>query len=291
MGDEHVGADDAIPPDHRFAAQDGGAGVDGHVVLDGGVALFAPQALAAPGGQGTQGHALVELDVVADDRGLAHHNAGAVVDEEILADGCPGVDINAGDAVGMLRHHARQHGHPQGIQHMRHAVNRNGEQAGVAEHDFIGAVGGGVAVVEGLHVRLAHRADFGDFPEKLQADLLRPLLRRVLVQLLPQHHGDLLVEVVHHVLNEHGEVIAGIVHPVAFIPGRAGVGDAQELMDDVRHRLLVRVDEGVELVDVPPVAVILQNAVYNALDLLFNGRHGLPPSECIGAEHPPLLPA
>ena len=51
LSDEHIGADHAVPTNNRTAAQDGCAGVDGHVVLDGGMALFAPEILAAPGGQ------------------------------------------------------------------------------------------------------------------------------------------------------------------------------------------------------------------------------------------------
>ena len=46
MGDEDIGADDAVPANDRIAAQNGSAGVDGHIVLNGGVAALAPQALA-----------------------------------------------------------------------------------------------------------------------------------------------------------------------------------------------------------------------------------------------------
>ena len=46
-----------------------------------------------------QGHALVELDAVADLGGLADHDARAVVDEEPAADRGPGVDVDAGLAV------------------------------------------------------------------------------------------------------------------------------------------------------------------------------------------------
>ena len=92
VGDEHIGADDAVPADDRTAAQNGCTGIDGHIVFNGGMTLFALQALAAPGGQCAQGHALVDLYMVADDGGLTHNDAGAVVNEEILADGGAGME-------------------------------------------------------------------------------------------------------------------------------------------------------------------------------------------------------
>ena len=49
VGDENVGADGAFPADDSGAAQNGGAGVDGHMVFDGGVTLLAPQTLTASG--------------------------------------------------------------------------------------------------------------------------------------------------------------------------------------------------------------------------------------------------
>ena len=64
MGDEDIGADDAVPANDRIAAQNGSAGVDGHIVLNGGVAALAPQALAPPGGQCAQCHALDRKSVV-----------------------------------------------------------------------------------------------------------------------------------------------------------------------------------------------------------------------------------
>ena len=128
---------------------------------------------------------------------------------------------------------------------MSHAVNCDGKQTGVAEDDFVGAVGSGIAIVKGLHICLAHCPDGGKLAEKFQTQQLCPFLGLGFLHLKPQHNGNLLVEVVHHVLNEHGQVVAGIVHPVALIPGRAGVADAQQLADNVRDRLLVRVDKGV----------------------------------------------
>src|SRR5690242_13918686 len=78
-GDEDVAADHGAPADASLAAEDRRPGVDGHVVLDGRVALLAAQGLAELRGDGAEGDALVDLNVVADLGGLADHDAGAVV--------------------------------------------------------------------------------------------------------------------------------------------------------------------------------------------------------------------
>ena len=52
--------------------------------------------------------ALVERDVVADDRRLADDHAHAVVDEEALADGGAGVDLDAGEEARDLGEPARE---------------------------------------------------------------------------------------------------------------------------------------------------------------------------------------
>ena len=48
-GNERVAADDGVVTDDCFAAQNGSAGVNGHIVLDGRMAFLAAQVLSAPG--------------------------------------------------------------------------------------------------------------------------------------------------------------------------------------------------------------------------------------------------
>ena len=63
--------------------------LDGHVAPHGGMVAgrdaWLPWETWPP-----QGHPLIQLHVPADDWGFAHHDAGAVVDEEVGADGGPG---------------------------------------------------------------------------------------------------------------------------------------------------------------------------------------------------------
>ena len=212
--------------------------------------------------------------MVPDDRGLADDDAGAVVDEEILADGGPGVDIDARLAVGVLGHDSRQQGHPHGIEHMGQAINRNGENAGVAIDDLIGAVGGGVSVVEGLHIRLDHVPQRRNGPEEIQAHLLGLLLGLLLLHVRPEDHGQLLDHVVHHVLNEHGQIVMGIVNAVIFVPAEARIDNAHELADHIDDHLFVRMGKGVHAVNAAAIAIVLQNGIHNAFHLLLHGCHG-----------------
>lgn len=121
-----------------LAAQDGGAGIDGDPILNGRVALMIAQTLAGTGRQAAQGDALINLDPLADLGGLADDDAGSVVDEEVLADGGAGVDVNAGETVGVLGHDAGNEGHLQQVQLMCQAVDHDGVETGVGEDDLVG---------------------------------------------------------------------------------------------------------------------------------------------------------
>ena len=125
------------------------------------MALARQTGVTRPGRQRAQRHALIQLDVAADDRRLADDDAGAVVDEEPRADLGAGVDIDTGAAVGVLRHDAGDHGNLPQVQLVGDAVDEDGEQAGVGEDDLLPVGGGGVAVKRGLDVRQQHLLDVG----------------------------------------------------------------------------------------------------------------------------------
>ena len=126
--DEGVRADHHVVPDLRRAAEERRAGVDRHVVAHLRVAALAGHAPHARGRERAQRHTLIDLDVIADDARLANDDAGAVVDEEIFADGGAGVDVDARARVGILGHDARDHRHVADVQLMGDAINENGEK-------------------------------------------------------------------------------------------------------------------------------------------------------------------
>ena len=101
LDDNGVAADFDVIADGDVS-QHLGAAANGHVIAQRGVALACFVAGAA------QGDALVERTVIANDRGLANNDAHGMVDEEVLADVCGGVNLDAGHMAGYLRHDARE---------------------------------------------------------------------------------------------------------------------------------------------------------------------------------------
>ena len=127
-------------------------------------------------------HALIELDVVADDRRLADDDAGAVVDEEVFADLGAGVDVDAGRAVGIFAHDARDERHAALIQLVRDAVDEDGIQTGVGEDDLLLAAGGGVAVEVCGHVLHEDGLDLRQAAQEAVADGVCALAQLALVR-------------------------------------------------------------------------------------------------------------
>lgn len=112
----------------------------------------------------------IDLDVLADGGGLADDHAGAMVDEEALAELCPRVDVDAREAVGVLGHDPRQQRHVGDVELVRQALNHDGKNARVAEERLVGRAGGRVAIEGGLHVAREHAADGRDVGEELLDD-------------------------------------------------------------------------------------------------------------------------
>jgi len=170
LGDEDVAVDDGAGADEGFSAEDGGAGVDGDIIFEGGVSFGAAKRLAAAGGESAECDALVDLDVFADDRGFADDDAGAVIDEEEFVDGGAGVDVDAGDAVGVFGHDAGDEGDLEAMEFVGDAEDGDREEAGVGEDDFIGIGGGGVAVEGGLNIGGQERSQLRHGAEEFADD-------------------------------------------------------------------------------------------------------------------------
>ena len=247
--------------DDGFTAEDGGTRVNGDIVLDGRMALHAVESLTAPGGEGTDGDALVDLHVLTDDGGGAHHDAGAVVHHEIFADGGAGMDVDAGDGVGIFRHHTGNEGHPQQEELVGDAVDGAGPKSRIGENDLFLIVCGRIAVKGsleiGIHIFPDHRDPLEEGDGGALGLLLHGLRREIRVfRTVLQRDGGLLVQVVHDVLHQHGEPVGIVVGPQGFVPVVAGVDDAEQLLQDVHHRFPVRLTENVHPVDVSAVMII-----------------------------------
>ncbi len=94
--DHHgVGADAAVIADGN-RTKHFGACADHDPVPDGGMPFAFLQAGPA------QGHAMVERDIRANLGGLANDHAHAMINEKAGADGCAGMDLDAGQVTGNL---------------------------------------------------------------------------------------------------------------------------------------------------------------------------------------------
>ena len=106
-------------------------------------------------------HRLIEPHVAADDRRLADDDAGAVINEEPLADLSAGMDVDAGRRMRVLGDDARDHRDAEIVEFMREAMADDRGEAGKAEDDLVDALGrrialeGGpeVGVEQGAHLR------------------------------------------------------------------------------------------------------------------------------------------
>ena len=121
--DECVAADNSVFAHDCIAAENGGSGVNGNVVLNRRVAFFAGKSLTASCRECAQRNALINLHVLADDRGFANDDAGAVIDKEVLADGCARVDVDTRFGMGVFGHESRENRNMQKVEFMGDAVN------------------------------------------------------------------------------------------------------------------------------------------------------------------------
>ena len=218
--------------------------------------------------------ALIELDVVADDRRLADDDARAVVDEEVLADGCAGMNINARAAVRVLGHDARNQRHFEQKQLVRQAVDRDGEQPRIGNDDFVQTCRCWVAVVERLQVGCQQCAHVGNLLQKADGHLLRlpvnvdgGLLRHTAAA--AQGNRNLLLQQVRRVLNEGGQGVRRAVHMVGGVAEIARKDDALQLANQGDNHVAVWLVERFNAVNGAAGGIIRENILRQAVDTAF----------------------
>ena len=116
--------------------------------------------------------ALVKHAVVAHDGGFADDDPHGVVDKEMLADLCGGMNLDAGDVAGDLREHTGERAMtvlPEPV--LGHVVPL-GVQARIGKEDDQTALRGGVLRLDGLDV-LANGIDKAHRPPSLSAMAMR----------------------------------------------------------------------------------------------------------------------
>lgn len=221
--DEGATADDGIFAHDGITAKNGGVCVNGYVVLNGGVTLFAGEALAPACRKSTESDTLVNLHVLAYHGGFANDDACAMIDKEVLADGCARMDIDARFGMGVFGHETRENGYMQKVKLVGDAVNRCRHKAWVGEDNFVEAAGSRVAIVGGVQVGFKAFANQWNLGEKLLADTVAFNLALVGAHgaaelAVIESNGHLLVEVVKGVLDNDRKAVLGVVNLVGAVP-------------------------------------------------------------------------
>ena len=165
LDDDRIAADFDVVADANVA-EHFSACAHGDVVAQGGVALAGLVAGAA------KRDALVEHAVVAHNGGFADDDAHGVVDKEMLADLCSGMNLDAGNVAGDLREHTGERAMtvlPEPV--LGHVVPL-GVQARIGKEDDQTALRGGVLRLDGLDV-LANGIDKAHRPPSLSAMAMR----------------------------------------------------------------------------------------------------------------------
>src|SRR5207249_12211357 len=102
--------------------------------------------------QGSKSDSLIEFDAVADVCRLTDDNARAMIDEKSGSNRRPGMDVNPGDGMGMLRHDPRQQRDSLGIQFMGKAVDRDRKDCRIRKDQLVDALRRRIAVISRLDI-------------------------------------------------------------------------------------------------------------------------------------------
>ena len=121
------------------------------------------------------------------------------------------------------------------------AVDGDGEEAGVAEDDFVVALGGGVALEGGPHVLGQGAPQVGQLPHEADGVFLAPFLAVGAGQVVAQAfvadgQGDLLGQDLEEGHGLLAEIVAQVDLVQPFADEIAGVEEAAGPVDDVDHR-------------------------------------------------------
>ena len=142
---DRTGADAAVLA-NSDVAENFRAAADHHAVFDRGMPLAVLLAGAS------ESHALIESHIVADDRGLADHDAHAVIDEQAAPNLRAGMNFDSGQQTRNLREPAREQEKRMIPEPVIHAIEPDRMQAGVAEKYFQARLGRGIVLHHVGHV-------------------------------------------------------------------------------------------------------------------------------------------
>ena len=124
----------------------------------------------------TQSDPLIDPDALTDDAGFADHDSRSVVDEETFTNGSPGMDIDAGRAVGRFGDHPRDDRHIDSVKFVRQAVVCDRCDPRVAKDHLVGIGGRGVPFIGGLDIQGEFVLHLREFPKECHRQISGPLV-------------------------------------------------------------------------------------------------------------------
>ena len=215
---------------------------------------------------------------------LADDDAGAVVDEEVVADRGAGMDVDAGAAMGPLAHHARDERDRELVQQVGEAVDGDRLQAGVAKDDFGGRFARRVAVVGGLHVGGEQFANLGKLLEEQErlglAQRLEVFSRFAIAGgagVVAEGAADLRRQAIVQAIDQVADVVADVALVQSLAAAVAGEHDLVQLVDRGDDFVVARQRAVVEVIDLAGALVGGDDALGDVGELVFQaevGGHG-----------------
>ncbi len=159
---------------------------------------------------------------------------------------------------------------------MGEPICRYSIEARIGDDDFVGAVGSGVAVEQGLDVGLEVFADSWNLLHELEGDFVRAVRDLMVGQALQflvesQCKSNLVVQLAGHVLNRSGHCCPNVESLIRLVHIVARIDDAEQIVEYSHNCLEARLGVDIEIVDgaggVTP---------HVRGDILYNVLNGLP---------------
>ena len=204
-------------------------------------------------------------------------NARAMVNHKIFAYLCAGIDFNSRHTMSIFRHDPRNDRNLHFVQNMCHAMDGNGKQAGIGKNNFGLAFGRRIPLENRFNIRFNVFPDFGNRLEQRQRCLFCPLFHIINLDVLShslvlQGNSNLLTEIVRHIFDDDGQIVANIIKPVGLILDIPRINNPQQFSNDIDNDLLIRFIENIQFVDfsLPFMIIVSQNAIDDALYVFGN---------------------
>lgn len=154
----------------------------------------------------------------------------------------PGVDVHAGDAMGVLAHDAGNEGHVGLVELVGYAIDEDGIEAGIGEYDLLLGLCRWVAVKGRLYVLEQKSLYRGKAVEEIGTDLARLLVHGVFGQVLVAEEERLAHLLAQGVFDARERVTDEVLGAglAGNLPAKiAGEHDASHVIENLDDALLV----------------------------------------------------